>query len=123
MAVLSFSAMSKTETDPKTTTQSPPKASAAAANPFAPFFTMPFTMPFGPEAFVPWLREHAARIEKVSDEISAFERAMIERIKTNAADVAALFQDPLDYVQQVGAEWRKIAVDTARRAADVTGKA
>ncbi len=120
MAVLSFSAMSKTETDPKTTTtQPPPKAAAAAANPFAPFFTMPF----GPDAFAPWLREHAARIEKISDEISAFEHAMIERIKVNAADVAALVQDSLDYMQQVGAEWRKIAIDTARRAADVTGKA
>jgi hypothetical protein len=115
--------MNKTDTDSKTTTPPPPKANAAAANPFAPFFSMPFSIPFGPEAFAPWMREHAARIEKVSDEISAFERAMIERIKTNAADVAALFQDTLDYVQQVGAEWRKIAIDTARRAADVTGKA
>ena len=123
MAVLSFTAMSKTETDPKTTTQTPPKPAAAAANPFAPFFTMPFSMPFGAEAFAPWLRDHAAKIEKISDEIAAFEHAMVERIKINAADVAALVQDSLDYMQQVGAEWRKIAIDTARRAADVTGKA
>ena len=119
MAVLSFSAMSKTETDPKTTAQTPPKAPSAAANPFAPFFTMPF----GPEMFAPWLREHAARIEKISDEVATFERAMMERIKTNAADVAALVQDSLDYMQQVGAEWRKIAIDTAKRAADATGRA
>ena len=109
--------MNKTETDAKTTTTPPPKA--APANPFAPFFSIPF----GPESFTPWLREHAARIEKISDEVAAFERAMMERIKTNAADVAALVQDSLDYVQQVGAEWRKIAIDTARRAADLAGKA
>jgi len=48
---------------------------------------------------------------------------MMERMKTGAADVAALVQDTLDYMQQVGAEWRKIAVDTARRAADATGRA
>ena len=93
--------------------------------PVSPYFrrnTAFFSIPFGPETFTPWLREHAARIEKISDEVAAFERAMMERIKTNAADVAALVQDSLDYVQQVGAEWRKIAIDTARRAADVTGK-
>jgi hypothetical protein len=105
--------MSKPETETKTTAQSttppPPKADAKTewmVNPFAP-----------------WLREHAARLESISDEVAAFERAMMERIKTNAADVAALVQDTLDYVQQVGGEWRKIAIDTARRAADFTGKA
>jgi hypothetical protein len=109
--------MTKTETDK---TQTPPKPTS---NPFAGFFDRSFAMPFGPEMFAPWLREHAARIEKISDEVAAFERAMMERIKTNAADVAALVQDTLDYMQQVGAEWRKIAIDTARRAADATGKA
>ena len=109
--------MNKTETDAKTTAAPPPKS--APSNPFAPFFSIPF----GPETFTPWLREHAAQIEKISDEVAAFERAMMERIKTNAADVAVLVQDSLDYVQQVGAEWRKIAIDTARRAADLAGKA
>ena len=123
--------MSKPETETKTTASSnnaPPKSEAKndkTANPFAPFFDFGrgFQMPFGPEAFAPWLREHAARLESISDEVAAFERAMMERIKTNAADVAALVQDTLDYVQQVGGEWRKIAIDTARRAADFTGKA
>ena len=113
--------MTKTETDK---TQTPPKpTSNPFANPFASFFDRSFAMPFGPETFAPWLREHAARIEKISDEVATFERAMMERVKANAADVAALVQDTLDYMQQVGAEWRKIAIDTARRAADATSKA
>ena len=80
-------------------------------------------MPFGPEAFAPWLREHADRIEQIADEVAVFEKAMMQRIKTNATDIAALVQDSLDYVQQVGAEWRKIAIDTARRASDFTARA
>jgi hypothetical protein len=109
--------MTKPDTDK---TQTPPKT---PSNPFASFFDRSFAMPFGPEMFFPWLRDHASRIEKISDEVAAFERAMMERLKANAADVAALVQDTLDYMQQVGAEWRKIAIDTARRAADAAGRA
>lgn len=129
--------MSKPETETKSIPSSsvPPKAEPKTEpkrdvyNPFAPFFDLgksfqlPFQLPFGAQAFAPWMREHATRLESISDEISEFERAMMERIKTNAADVAALVQDTLDYLQQVSGEWRKIAVDTARRAADFTGKA
>jgi hypothetical protein len=100
--------MSKPETEPKQTIPSS-GAPKAEPNPFAPF--------------TPWIRDHAARIEAIADEVAVFEQAMVKRIKTNAADVAALVQDTLDYVTQVGAEWRKIAIDTARRAADLTGRA
>lgn len=125
--------MSKPETETKSipTSTQPPKAEPKTEarrdvyNPFAPFFDLSksFQLPFGTQAFAPWMREHATRLESISDEISEFERAMMERIKTNAADVAALVQDTLDYLQQVSGEWRKIAIDTARRAADFTGKA
>ena len=96
----------------------PPKGDATSdMRPFAPFFDLGrgFSMPFGPEALAPWLRSHASKIEAISDELAAFEKAMIARLKANAADVAARVQDTLDYVQQVGAEWRKLAIDTARR--------
>ena len=108
--------MSKPETDKTTPAANPPpKAETRAsiyANPFTPVFD-----------FTPWMRDHADRIEQISDEIAAFEKQMIARWKTNAADMAALVQDTLDYMQQIGGEWRKIAIDTARRAADFTGKA
>jgi hypothetical protein len=124
--------MSKPE-ETKTTAANPipPKAEPKAEskrdpfNPFAPFFDLgrAFQLPFGADAFAPWMREHASRLESISDEVAVFERSMMERIKTNAADVAALVQDTLDYLQQVSGEWRKIAIDTAKRAADFTGKA
>jgi hypothetical protein len=115
---------------PPSSAKAEPKTDAKhdKSNPFAPFFdltnlTKAFPMPFGADAFAPWMREHASKLETISEEIAVFERAMMERIKTNAADMAALVQDTLDYLQQVSGEWRKIAIDTARRAADFTGKA
>jgi hypothetical protein len=109
--------MSKPETDPRTT--APKTDDKAPTNPFAPFFQMPFNA----EGFAPWMREHAGRITAISEEISSFEKAMTERAKTGAADFAQLVKDSLDYMTQVGAEWRKIAIDTARRAADIAAKA
>jgi len=112
--------MSKPETDPRTTA---PKTDArpepGAANPFAPFFQLPF----GADGFAPWMRDHAARLAAISEEVASFEKAMTERAKVGAADFAQLVKDSIDYMTQVGAEWRKIAIDTARRAADVATRA
>lgn len=104
--------MSKPETDKTASTDKTAPAPKIPANPFTPLFD-----------FGPWMRDHADRVEQISDEIAAFEKQMIMRWKANAADLAALVQDSLDYLQQIGGEWRKIAIDTARRAADFTGKA
>ncbi len=122
--------MSKPETQktdaPKTDTTAPPRADApraeakaeapraAAPRGFDPLW--PFT--FGADAMAQATREHLGRMQAAWDEYGAFEAALFDRARTAAADVAQLGQDSLTYATQLAGEWRKIAIDSARRAVD-----
>jgi hypothetical protein len=52
-------------------------------------------------------------------ELSTMEDAMIARARSTAQQLAQLTQDSLEYVAQLSAEWRKLAVDVTRRASDI----
>ena len=104
-----------TESKPKTETTSDKhkQTSHDAAHGFGGFS-------FGPDAFAAMTREHFTRVETWMKEMAAAEDVMLARAKANAAQVAQLAQDSMDYMAQLSAEWRKIMLDVARRAADVT---
>lgn len=108
--------MSKTETqtppprlDPP---PSPPRADAPKADPL-------FGLPFSPEAFAGYAREHLARMDAWMRELSVLEAAMVARARATTQQMAQLTQDSIDYVAQLSAEWRKLAMDVTRRASDI----
>jgi hypothetical protein len=96
--------MSKTET---------PKSERSEPDPSM------FGLPFTPDAFASYAREHLARLEAWMKELSTMEDAMIARARSTAQQLAQLTQDSLEYVAQLSAEWRKLAIDVARRASDI----
>ena len=87
---------------------------AAAPRGFDPLW--PFT--FSADAMAQATREHLGRMQAAWDEYGAFEAALFDRARTAAADVAQLGQDSLTYATQLAGEWRKIAIESARRAVD-----
>jgi hypothetical protein len=99
--------MSKTETPRTDAPKSDPKADPM------------FGLPLSPDAFAGFAREHLARVETWMRELSALEDAMIARARVTTQQVAQLTQDTLEYVAQMSAEWRKLAIDVARRASDI----
>jgi hypothetical protein len=98
-----------TKTDAKTET---PKQDAKAADPL-------FGLPFTPDAFAAYSREHLARLEAWMRELAQLEETMVTRARATTAQLAQLTQDSLDYVAQLSAEWRKLAMDVTRRASDI----
>lgn len=102
--------MSKTET--ATAKPETPRAETARTDPF-------FGFPVSPDAFASYAREHLARMETWVRELAVLEDAMIARARATTAQLAQLTQDSLDYVAQLSAEWRKLAVDVTRRANDI----
>jgi len=95
----------------KTETQTPPKTDA----PKDAMFGLPFT----PDAFAGYAREHLARLDAWMRELSVLEEAMVTRARATTAQLAQLTQDSIDYVAQLSAEWRKLAIDVTRRANDI----
>jgi hypothetical protein len=78
-----------------------------------------FGLPFTPDAFATYAREHLARMEAWMKELSSLEAAMVARARSTTAQLAQLTQDTIDYVAQLSAEWRKLAVDVTKRASDI----
>ena len=101
--------MSKTEA-PRT---EPPKTEIPKPDGF--FGGMPFT----PDAFAAYTREHLARLEAWMRELSALEAVMVERARATTQQLAQLTQDSLVYVAQLSAEWRKLAMEVTRKASDI----
>jgi hypothetical protein len=94
-----------------------PRAEPAHAAPKAGFDPLwPFT--FSADAVAQATREHLNRMQAAWAEYGAFEAALFDRARTSAADVAQLGQDGMTYATQLASEWRKIAIDSARRAVD-----
>jgi hypothetical protein len=103
--------MSKTEIPPQ-----PPKSEApktgATPDPM-------FGLPLSPDAFAGYAREHLARLDAWMRELSTMEAAMVARARATTQQLAQLTQDSIDYVAQLSAEWRKLALDVTRRASDI----
>ena len=97
-------------TKPETKTETPKQDAKAD-----PFFGMPFT----PDAFAGYAREHLARMETWMRELSQLEDTMVTRARATTAQFAQLTQDSIDYLAQLSAEWRKLAMDVTRRASDI----
>ena len=78
-----------------------------------------FGLPFTPDAFAGYAREHLARLEAWMKELSTLEDAMVARARTTAQQLTKLTQDSIEYMAQLSAEWRKLALDVTRRASDI----
>ncbi len=113
--------MNKTET-PKTET---PKTEIPAGEPKAsaraPWdLPLPFALPT-PEAFTQLVRDQIARTQGLMEELSVYEGVAVQRARTAVGDLAKLTTDSIGYMAQLTAEWRKMALDAGRRAADAFG--
>ena len=112
--------MSKPET-PKT--EIPNNASSVSgaepkAAPRAPWdIPPPFPLPT-PEAFTQMVRDQIARTQGLMDELAVYEGVAMQRARTAVNDLAKLTSDSIGYAAQLSAEWRKMALDAGRRAAD-----
>src|SRR5262245_31799746 len=91
------------------------KTEKTSADPRDPMFGLPFT----PDAFAAFAREHMARMETWMRELSTLEDAMVARARATTQQLAQLTQDTIDYVAQLSAEWRKLAIDVTKRASDI----
>lgn len=78
-----------------------------------------FGLPITPDAFATYAREHMARMETWMRELSTLEAAMVARARATTQQMAQLTQDTIDYVAQLSAEWRKLAIDVTKRASDI----
>jgi hypothetical protein len=91
------------------------KTEKTSTDPKDPMFGLPFT----PDAFAAFAREHMARMETWMRELSTLEDAMVARARATTQQLAQLTQDTIDYVAQLSAEWRKLAIDVTKRASDI----
>ena len=72
----------------------------------------------GQEAFAQAMSEQIARTQKVMDELAGYEAVAVLRAREAVSDLAKLATDSLDYCAKLSTEFRKVAVETSRRAAD-----
>lgn len=72
----------------------------------------------GQEAFAQMVREQITRTERVMDELAEYEAVAVRRAREAVSDLAKLATDSLDYCAKLSAEWRKLAVETSRRAVE-----
>jgi hypothetical protein len=109
--------MSKPET-PKTETPNHATTAEPKAAPRAPWdIPLPFALPT-PEAFQQMMRDQIARTQGLMEELSVYESVAMQRARTAVNDLAKLASDSIGYAAQLSAEWRKMALDAGRRAAD-----
>jgi hypothetical protein len=93
-------------------------AGAPRAEPRAPWdLPLPFAMPT-PEAFTQMVKDQISRTQGLMDELAVYEGVALQRARTAVNDLAKLASDSIGYAAQISAEWRKVALDAGRRAAD-----
>jgi hypothetical protein len=109
--------MSKPET-PKTETSNSQNTAEPKAAPRAPWdIPLPFPLPT-PEAFTQMMKDQIARTQNIMEELAVYEGVAMQRARTAVNDLAKLASDSIGYMAQLSAEWRKMALDAGRRAAD-----
>lgn len=114
--------MSKPDTARTESPRTDAPHSQAKAEPRAPWdLPLPFPMPT-PEAFTQMLRDQIARSQGIMDELAVYESVAMQRARTAVGDLAKLASDSIGYMAQLSAEWRKLALDASRRAADAFGQ-
>jgi hypothetical protein len=64
------------------------------------------------------MRDQIARTQGLMDELAVYEGVAMQRARTAVNDLAKLASDSIGYAAQLSAEWRKMALDAGRRAAD-----
>jgi hypothetical protein len=112
--------MSKPET-PKTEIPNHASTAEPKAAPRAPWdLPLPFPLPT-PEAFTQMMKDQIARTQSMMDELAVYEGVAMQRARTAVGDLAKLASDSIGYFAQLSAEWRKVALDAGRRAADAFG--
>ena len=112
--------MSKPET-PKTDAPNTANTAEPKAAPRAPWdLPLPFQLPT-PEAFSQMMRDQIARTQGLMEELSVYEGVAMQRARTAVHDLAKLASDSIGYMSQLSAEWRKLALDAGKRAADAFG--
>ena len=109
--------MSKPET-PKTETSNTTNTAEPKAAPRAPWdLPLPFPLPT-PEAFTQIMNDQISRTQNIMEELAVYEGVAMQRARTAVNDLAKLASDSIGYMAQLSAEWRKMALDAGRRAAD-----
>lgn len=109
--------MIKPET-PKTDIPKTESTAEQKAAPRAPWdLPLPFQLPT-PEAFTQMMRDQIARTQSLMEELAVYEGVAMQRARTAVHDLAKLASDSIGYASQLSAEWRKMALDAGRRAAD-----
>ena len=109
--------MSKPET-PKTENPNSSTTAEPKAAPRAPWdLPLPFPLPT-PEAFTQIMKDQIARTQNIMEELAVYEGVAMQRARTAVSDLAKLASDSIGYMAQLSAEWRKMALDAGRRAAD-----
>ena len=63
--------------------------------------------------------EHAARVASMVEEMGRLEARGLEQARGALDEAQKLVRTSLDYQAQLTAEWRKLAVETTRRAAEM----
>jgi hypothetical protein len=66
-------------------------------------------------------REQVARAEMLAGEIEKLEAAFWERMRAASRDAAELWADSMVYMATMSSGWRKLALDSARRASTISG--
>jgi hypothetical protein len=99
---------------PDNKTEAKTETKNTVENPF------PWTLP-APEVFTQMLRDQIARTQGIMEELAVYENVAMQRARTAVHDLAKLATDSLGYMSQLSAEWRKLAVDAGRRAAETLG--
>jgi hypothetical protein len=58
------------------------------------------------------------RVQAFNDELARFEQKGLEHMKTAIEESNKLARESMAYIAQLSAEWRKLALEATRRAAD-----
>jgi hypothetical protein len=70
-------------------------------------------------AFKKMVDEQFTRMENMYAEYGRYEKQGIEQANATIDELARLMKDSVDYSRQLSAEWRKMAKDATKRAAEM----
>jgi hypothetical protein len=82
-------------------------------------FTNPFVQ--SQQMLETWTRmtqEQLVRMHQMSADVQKLQGQAVERTRAAIDETARLMKEALGYAQNLGAEWHKITLDTAQKAAE-----
>jgi hypothetical protein len=73
------------------------------------------------ETWTRMAKEQLARLEGLAEQMAKLQGQHVERAQEAIDESARLMKESISYANQLGAEWRKLSLETTRKATEMMG--